>query len=52
MNYEIITIQDIDSEVQHVVITNDDGSIRTFPADESNPHYQQFLTELDAEPKV
>lgn len=49
MKYEIIEVQDgIDKIVsQHVVVTNEDGSMESFPVDENNPRYIQWLAEQD-----
>lgn len=45
MNYEIITIESISGTQDHVIITREDGSFESFPVDETNPRYQQFLEE-------
>ena len=34
---------------KHILIHNDDGSFKSFPADESNPEYIAFLAQLEAE---
>ena len=47
MNYEIVTVESISGESDHVVISRDDGSFETFPADENNPRYIQFLAEQE-----
>lgn len=49
MNYEIITVSEPMSElsIDHVIITRDDGSFESFPVDENNPRYQQFLAEQE-----
>ena len=37
-------IIEVRGELQkHIVIENDDGGFTTFPADESNPNYQQIM---------
>ena len=47
MNYEIIvtpgTLNALSSE--HVFVKYEDGSFESFPVDESNPRYIQFLEE-------
>lgn len=43
MNYEIITIESMFGPQEHVSITREDGSIESFPVDENNPRYQQFI---------
>lgn len=47
MKYKIIKIEvPIQNAPQeHVVIEREDGSFETFPVDESNPRYIQFLEE-------
>ena len=34
---------------KHIIIDNEDGSFKSFPADESNPEYIAFLAQLEAE---
>jgi hypothetical protein len=46
MNYEEITDH---FGKKHIVIYNEDGSMKGFPADESNPEYIAFLEALDKE---
>lgn len=48
MNYEIVTIESINGPKDHVIITREDGSFESFPVDENNPRYQEFLSELEA----
>lgn len=47
MNYEFFEIPSVtDGEViQYVTIFIDENNAKTFPADESNPDYVQFITE-------
>lgn len=47
MNYEIISVTSPidDTAVEHVIITHEDGSFESFPVDEANPRYIQFLEE-------
>lgn len=47
MNYKIIEIEIMDSIQKHVIITREDGSFESFPVDEANPRYQQFLAEQE-----
>ena len=50
MKYEIIIIDFFDApSKEHIQIAHEDGSFESFPVDESNPRYQQFLAELEAE---
>ena len=47
MTYEIITYDDaITGDVtRHIVIDRGDGSFESFPLDEDNPRYQQWVAE-------
>jgi hypothetical protein len=45
MNYKEITVDN----QKHIVIDNGDGSFKSFPADENNPEYVAFLTQLENE---
>mgnify|MGYP000013993618 CR=1 FL=1 len=45
MNYEIETIVYDGGKLQMVNVTRKDGSIESFPVDETNPRYIQFLEE-------
>jgi hypothetical protein len=47
MNYKEITIEYDNSK--HILIENQDGSFKSFPADETNPEYVAFLEALEAE---
>lgn len=49
MKYEIIETEFMGNVQEHVVIDREDGSFESFPVDESNPRYQQFLQQLEAE---
>lgn len=48
MNYEIITVPgNLNSpDSDHVFITYEDGSFKSFPVDETNPEYVAFLVEI------
>ena len=48
MNYEIVTFPGIlnQPDTEHVVITREDGSLESFPVDETNARYVQFLEEI------
>lgn len=51
MDYEIVTLPSPDAslpEVEVVIITRADGSHESFPVDEENPSYQQFLLYLES----
>ena len=47
MNYKEVT-NDLDNS-KHIVIDNEDGSFKSFPADLENPEYVAFLETLEAE---
>lgn len=47
MNYEIITVEQNGESFNHVVITREDNSQESFPVDENNSRYQQFLIDTD-----
>jgi hypothetical protein len=47
MEYKEITLEYDGSK--HIIIDNEDGSFKSFPADESNPEYIAFLEALDKE---
>jgi hypothetical protein len=49
MNYEEITVESMGVTQKHIIIDNEDGSFKSFPADESNPEYIAFLEALDKE---
>ena len=47
MNYEIITFTSFDEiDRECIVISREDGSFESFPVDETNPRYIQFLEEI------
>jgi hypothetical protein len=46
MSYKEITDP---QDNKHIIIDNEDGSFKSFPADESNPEYIAFLESLEAE---
>lgn len=46
MKYQEIEIEYMGTITKHIIIERDDGSFVSFPADESNPNYQQFLEDL------
>jgi hypothetical protein len=47
MNYEIITVELMGETYEHVQIDRGDGSFESFPVDEKNPRYIQFLAEQE-----
>jgi hypothetical protein len=49
MKYEEIEIESMGVSQNHVIIDNEDGSFKSFPADESNPEHVAFLEALDKE---
>jgi hypothetical protein len=49
MNYEEITVTSFGIVQKHIIINNEDGSFKSFPADPENPEYVAFLETLEAE---
>jgi hypothetical protein len=49
MKYEEIENQFMGQTQKHIIIDNEDGSFKSFPADETNPEYIAFLEALDKE---
>jgi hypothetical protein len=49
MKYEEIEIESMGVIQKHIIIDNEDGSFKSFPADETNPEYIAFLEALDKE---
>jgi hypothetical protein len=49
MKYEEIEINAIGVTQKHIIIDNEDGSFKSFPANEENPEYIAFLAQLEAE---
>lgn len=50
MNYTIVESTDplnADIKYENVLIDNGDGSFESFPVDENNPRYIQWLAEQD-----
>lgn len=45
MDYEIITTESMGQIFEHIIIAREDGSFESFPVDETNPRYLQFLEE-------
>ena len=49
MKYEEIETTFMGITQKHILIDNEDGSFKSFPADEKNPEYVAFLAQLEAE---
>ena len=49
MKYEEIETESMGITQKHILLENEDGSFKSFPADESNPEYIAFLEALDKE---
>lgn len=51
MKTEIVEFEDaISGKIyRSVMITHEDGSFESFPVDDNNPRYQQYLIELDTD---
>ena len=47
MKYEEIETEFMGVTQKHIIIDNEDGSFKSFPADEANPEYIAFLAQLD-----
>ncbi len=45
MNYQIIQTTSFGQVQLHVIIDRGDGSFESFPMDDGNPRYQQWLAE-------
>lgn len=45
MNYQIIEIEYFGETQRHVIVDLGDGLFESFPVDENNPRYQQWLLE-------
>lgn len=51
MNYEIVESESFGVITRHVIIDRGDGSFESFPVDEDNPRYQEWVAE-GGEPEV
>jgi hypothetical protein len=49
MKYEEIQTEAFGQTEKHIIIDNGDGTFKSFPADESNPEYINFLAQLEKE---
>ena len=49
MEYEEVETKFTGITQKHIIIDNGDGSFKSFPADEANPEYVAFLTQLENE---
>jgi hypothetical protein len=49
MKYEKIETEFMGVTQKHIIIDNEDGSFKSFPADEANPEYIAFLAQLEQE---
>jgi hypothetical protein len=47
MKYKEIETEFMGITQKHIIIDNEDGSSKSFPADESNPEYVAFLVQLE-----
>jgi hypothetical protein len=47
MNYKEIETTHMGVTQKHIIIENEDGSFKSFPADENNPEYVAFLAQLE-----
>jgi hypothetical protein len=51
MKYKEIETEFMGIMQKHIIIDNEDGSFKSFPADEANPEYIAFLAEIKKEEK-
>jgi hypothetical protein len=49
MNYKEIEVETLQGTQKHIIIDNEDGSFKSFPADPENPEYVSFLAQLEEE---
>jgi hypothetical protein len=49
IKYQEVQVTIKDDTQKHIIIDNEDGSFKSFPADESNPEYIAFLAQLESE---
>lgn len=51
MNWETVHVETdiVGVSTPHIVIYNEDGSVTSFPADETNPRYVEFLARVASE---
>jgi hypothetical protein len=49
MKYEEIETELMGVTQKHIIIDNGDGSFKSFPADDTNPEYINFLAQLEQE---
>ena len=47
MNYKEIEVESMGKIQKHIIIDNEDGSFKSFPADPENPEYEAFLKRLE-----
>ena len=45
MKHKIIEVESLDGIQSHVIVDRGDGSFESFPVNEDNPRYQQWLDE-------
>ena len=49
MTFEEIEVETLDGIQKHIVIKYENGTMKGFPADESNPEFVAFQKALEAE---
>lgn len=47
MNYEVVSIEYRNELQEHIIVYFDNDIFESFPVDENNPRYQQFLKDLE-----
>ena len=50
INYEEIEVESIGGTQKHIIIDLGDGAFKSFPADNENPEYVDFLKQLEDQP--
>jgi hypothetical protein len=50
MNYKEIETEFMGEIQKHIIIYNEDGGFKSFPADESNPEYIAFMAKINGTP--
>lgn len=49
MNYQIVELESFGVIQRHVIVDRGDGSFESFPVDDENPRYQQWLAQQSEE---
>jgi hypothetical protein len=49
MKYQELETTENDIVYKHIIIDNEDGTFKSFPAENTNPEYNAFLARLEQE---